>query len=75
MNIVRVDIVDNDLSPAHRVQDTYYLVNPNEEKLQELKDLVESRFETGDLEQYSEIRDFINTHFNTVDIEIFEIAW
>ena len=75
MNIVRVDIVDNDTSLADRLQDTFYLVDPDEAKLQELKTLVENRFETGDIEDYSDVVDFIERNFYTTDIETVEIRW
>ena len=75
MNIVRVDIVDNDTSLADRLQDTFYLVDPDEAKLQELKTLVENRFDTGDIEDYSDVVDFIERNFHTTDIETVEIRW
>lgn len=42
--IVRVDIVDEE-DFEERIQDSFYLVNPDREKLAELKSMIENRFE------------------------------
>lgn len=73
--ILRVDIVDTDVFLEYGLQGTFYLKDPDEKRLHELKDLIEDRFETGELEQFSEVIDFIHNNFETVDIETFIIEW
>jgi len=80
VKIVRVDIVDSDVSLEDRLQDTFYLVEPNEDRLKELKDMVEQRFNRAEnnepaIEQYTEVIDFIYANFATIDIETIEIGW
>lgn len=77
---VRVDIVDNQLDygcEMERVMDTFILVNPNLDKLEELQDKLSNRFESGEFEQYSEIGDYIIENFEILEMsgEIVEIEW
>lgn len=79
-NIVRVDIVDDDYShDEDRIIDTFYLVNPDAELLEELQKKIDARYDGEDgedyIEDYTEIIDFINEHFETVHIETKEIEW
>lgn len=77
MRIVRVDIVDKDLPPAQQLQDTFYLVNPIGEKLEQLKYMIETRFDNDSDNEvdWSTIYDYINSNFKTVGVETFEIEW
>ena len=77
MNIVRLDIVDKDLPSAEQLQATFYLVNPDPEKLEQLKYMIETRFDNAPDNEvdWSTIYDFISVHFRTVNIETFEIEW
>lgn len=76
MNIVRLEIVDNDtMNYEERLQGVFYLVDPNEEKLEELKTLIENRFETGAIEQYYEVVAFIVDNFNMIRMDTFQIEW
>ena len=80
---VRVDIVDNDNGYGEeRVMDTYILVIPIDEhiyykeKLEELQDMLNNRFESGEFEQYSEIDDYIMENFEVLELSDFtEIEW
>ena len=80
---VRVDIVDNDNGCGEeRVMDTYILVIPTDEhiyykeKLEELQDMLNNRFESGEFEQYSEIYDYIMENFEVLEVSDFtEIEW
>ena len=74
---VRVDIVDNDNGyDGDKVMDTYILVNPNMEKLTELQELLNNRFESGKFEQYSEIDEYITENFEVLQMADFiEIEW
>ena len=85
MEIVKVDIIDNDLSyNENPILDTYYLIDPDREKLQQLKEMIENRFEYQYDETLSDeeiivkelivdniwdcIYDFITTNFKILDI-------
>ena len=74
---VKVDIVDNDADyRCDKVMDTYILVNPNKEKLTELQELLNNRFESGNFEQYSDIDDYIKENFEVLQMADFiEIEW
>ena len=74
---VRVDIVDNDVDyGCDKVMDTYILVNPDTEKLTELQELLNNRFESGKFEQYSDIDDYITENFEVLQMTDFiEIEW
>ena len=78
--IIRLDIVDEDAPPKERIQCTYYLVNPDEEKLQEFKYIVENRHvdeEVGEnylfLDDFSALMDYVTKNFKTVDFEKREV--
>ena len=86
--IVKVDIVDND---DIGVLSTYYLVNPNKDKLEEFKRKIEGRFDVfSDVNAsdeeitkaenfcdniWGEIADFIAANFTTIEVENFEIEY
>ena len=74
---VRVDIVDNDVDyGCDKVMDTYILVNPDTEKLTELQELLNNRFESGEIEQYGDVVDYIDENFEVLKMSDFiEIEW
>jgi hypothetical protein len=89
LKIVKLEIKDNDLvgmtDYPNGVLDTYYLVNPNKDKLAELKHIIEHRFDyqyndnisDEEFEKAREIDDniweaidmFISANFVTLDID------
>lgn len=74
---VRVDIVDNDNGyDGERVIDTFILVNPNLDKLEELQELLNNRFESGEIEQYGDVIHYMNENFEVLKMSnFFEIEW
>lgn len=77
-NIIRVDIIDNEPeNPKNRVLETYYLLNPNRDKLEALRKAIEERLDDENSEYKSlwDIREYINKNFLTLDIERMEIKW
>ena len=77
-NIIRVDIIDNEPEkPKNRVLETYYLLNPNRDKLEALRKAIEKRLddENSEYKGLWDIREYINKNFLTLDIERIEIKW
>lgn len=77
-NIIRVDIIDNEPeNPKNRVLETYYLLNPNRDKLEALRKAIEERLddENSEYKGLWDIREYINKNFLTLDIERMEIKW
>lgn len=77
-NIIRVDIIDNEPeNPKNRVLETYYLLNPNRDKLEALRKAIEERLddENSEYKGLWDIREYINKNFLTLDIERIEIKW
>ena len=74
---VRVDIVDNDNGyDSERVMDTFILVNPNLDKLEELQELLNNRFESGEIEHYGDVIHYMNENFEVLKMSsFFEIEW
>ena len=76
---VRVDIVDSDYSYDERLLDSYILVSPNKEKLEELQELLNNRFDDENSvfnNEFGSIYDFINENFEILYIvELVEIEW
>lgn len=76
--IVRLDIVDNDPEKQGKeILATYYLIEPNEDKLNALKELIEKR-NSGDTPSEIGIWDidtFVANNFLFLDIERTEIKW
>lgn len=75
--IVRLDIVDNDADYSKRLQGTYYLKNPDEAKLRELKIMITNRFDEENpfVDSYIAVEEYIEDNFETVEIETKEIEW
>ena len=77
-NIIRVDIIDNEpKNPKNRVLETYYLLDPNRDKLEALRKAIEQRLddENSEYKGLWDIREYINKNFLTLDIERMEIEW
>ena len=77
-NIIRVDIIDNEPeNPKNRVLETYYLLDPNRDKLEALRKAIEQRLDDENREYKGlwDIREYINKNFLTLDIERMEIEW
>lgn len=77
-NIIRVDIIDNEPeNPKNRVLETYYLLDPNRDKLEALRKAIEQRLddENSEYKGLWNIREYINKNFLTLDIERMEIEW
>ena len=68
MKIVRVDFKDNSIFDGTPILETYYLINPNKDKLQELKEMVETRFD------YEYINDLPNEAYHRMR-EIADDPW
>ena len=76
---VKVDIVDNEYDyGTERVMDTYILVNPNTEKLNELQKLLNNRMDENNQfeSNYHAIYDYIVENFEVLDLsDYIEIEW
>lgn len=83
LNIVRVDVVDDDVSFTNeRILETFYLINPDEQKLSFLKNKIETRFDESfdnkeeQLEDWwAFIYDFVRNNFKVLDVKTKEIEW
>lgn len=78
LKIIRLDIVDAHPGKSkNKILKSYYLINPDENKLYALRNGVEKRSETpnGCFEGLWEIESFVNRHFETLNIERTEIKW
>ena len=79
--IIRVDIIDTDWDNENpRIMETFYLVNPDVEKLDKLQKLMNNRFDYEEdneenIEYFEEIYDYIEENFTSIDIELKEIEW
>lgn len=79
--IIRVDIIDTDWDNENpRIMETFYLVNPDMEKLDRLQNLMKNRFDYEEdseenIEYFEEIYDYIEENFTSIDIELKEIEW
>lgn len=76
--IVRLDIVDNEPEKQGKeIFATYYLIEPNEDKLNALKELIEKR-NSGDTVSELGIWDidtFVAKNFILLDVERTVIKW
>lgn len=91
--IVKLEIKDTDLLSSYEcpsgILETFYLIDPDETKLAELKNMIEHRFDYKDMTDeeiekieefcdniWSNIYDFIKDNFVTLNIdETYEIAY
>lgn len=77
--IVRLDIVDNDLEirdSMYKILDTFYLINPDKEKLNHLQQLIKDRHESDWWDGDYFINDYIKENFKQLQIaDMKEFAW
>jgi hypothetical protein len=72
--IIKLELVDKDVGVGENpIQQQYYLLNPSKEKLQELKSLVENRFDymsNDDLtdEQYLKAQELVDNIWEAIDL-------
>lgn len=72
--IIKLEFVDKDVDIGEdSIQQQYYLLNPNKEKLQELKSLVENRFDymsNDNLtdEQYLKAQELVDNIWEAIDL-------
>lgn len=79
-NIVKFNICDTDPEkPSEKILSSWYLVDPDMDKLEELKTKLQHRIENIDTDEEFEgiwdIADFILNNFETIEIEDFEVPW
>ena len=69
--------VSDEVLDALELLGTYYLKNPDESKLKELKRMIENRFEESNefSDSYLAVVNFIEENFETVEIETKVINW
>ena len=81
VNILRVDIRDNEDFDGNNLLHSFYLLNPDLEKLGEIRDAVETRLDDLDgdgnpsFESISDIEAVLRQHFTLVRIPRAEIMW
>ena len=78
--IVKLQFHDADINERDGILKTYYLVNPDREKLVELRDKVENRFDEDHYDDrdgyWGAIDDFVRENFSTIEIsETFVIEY
>ena len=79
--IVILNIIDSD-DYDKQILDTFYLVNPDENRLNELREMIEHRFEDDRagkdnrfLGNFGAIYDYVSENFKTLDVKEFDIEW
>ena len=66
---VELKIVDNDYAwDEDRVRDTYILINPDAEKLEKLREVVDGRFDDEDWIGYESLQSYIENNFEIISI-------
>lgn len=81
VNILRVDIRDNEEFDGDTLLHSFYLINPDMEKLEKVKEAVEARFENLDDEGdpsyrgIDEIEMELRKEFTLVDVRKIDIMW
>ena len=78
--IVKFNICDTDPEkPSEKILSSWYLVDPNMDKLEKLKAKLQRRIENIDTDEEFEgiwdIEDFILNNFETIEIDDFEVPW
>jgi hypothetical protein len=70
--IVKLQFHDADIDERDGILKTYYLVNPDREKLIELREMVENRFDDENYDDrdgyWGVIDDFVRANFSVIDI-------
>lgn len=78
--IVKFNICDTDPEkPSEKILSSWYLIDPDMDKLEELKKKLRDRMVNIDADEEFEgiwdIEDFILNNFETVNIDVFEVPW
>lgn len=79
--IVRVEMQDTEVFDGESLLQTFYLLDPNMDKLNEIKKKVESRFdnenEDGDPSYCSldDVEEELKKHFTLLNLRSIEIMW
>ena len=80
-NILRVDIRDNEEFDGDTLLHSFYILNPDLQKLEEIREAVESRFYDIDddgnpsFESIDDIEAVLRQHFTLLKIPRAEIMW
>lgn len=79
-NILRVDIRDNEEFDGDTLLHSFYILNPDLQKLDEIREAVESRFYDIDdgnpsFESIDDIEAVLRQHFTLLKIPRAEIMW
>lgn len=78
--IVKFNICDTQPEKkSERILSSYYLVDPDMDKLEELQKKLRNRIVNIDADEEFEgiwdVEDFILNNFETVNIDVFEVPW
>lgn len=78
--IVKFNICDTDPEkPSEKILSSWYLIDPDMDKLEELKKRLQHRMENVDADDEFEgiwsVDDYIYKNFETVNIDVFEVPW
>jgi len=78
--IVKFNICDTDPEkPSEKILSSWYLIDPDMDKLEELKKKLRNRIVNIDADEEFEgiwdVEDFILNNFETVNIDVFEVPW
>jgi len=78
--IVKFNIYDTQPEKeSERILSSFYLVDPDMEKLEELKKKLQRRSENIDADEEFEgiwdIEDYVLNHFKAIEIDVFEVPW
>ena len=78
--IVKFNICDTDPEkPSEKILSSWYLIDPDMDKLEELKKKLRDRMVNIDADEEFEgiwdVEDFILNNFETVNIDVFEVPW
>ena len=77
-NIVRLDIVDSGPEKeSERILSTFYLLNPDMNKLNDYKQRLEKREDAlmDEIDDIWDIEGYITDNFETIDVETIEFKW
>jgi hypothetical protein len=70
--IVKLQFHDADINERDGILKIYYLVNPDRERLVELRSMVENRFDDDNYDDrdgyWGVIDNFVKSHFSTIEI-------
>ena len=77
--IVMIKIIDTDTSYDDGLLDTFLVINPTQESLDGLKDLIDSRYDDeggwNDDWDWQLVYDYVNKHFTKLNFEEVEIDY